>query len=334
MLMRQRKVTGLSEFRLVGIEVQPSTERLFGLGFRASNQNQLFELNPATGAATAIGSPISLPTAAYFSGFCFDPARGEIRLVNSNGTNYRLDPATGALLGTDTSISYAANDPNAGQPASIHSLSFSNNRAGSQNARLYGLDHAGSRLVALDTPGSGTLRTVGNLGVDLTLGGTASALGIGTDANGLNSFYLLRTELGAVQGGTFGIPALYSVNAVTGQATLLGQIQSSQYIFDLAVANNTVVSATHDRLDLAQNITVAPNPARGSASLQFNLPKAGHTALTVCDNLGRTVATVPATLLSGANSLRWNAGAARPGLYLLRLAVDGQPVATRRVVLE
>jgi len=327
----QQHITGLGQFQLIGIEVQPSTGRLYGLGL--GSQMQLFEVNALTGAATPIGLPVALPGVTRFSGFCFDPASGDIRVISPQGNNYRLNPATGALLGTDTAAGYALTDPNAGQAAGIQSLAFGAPGAGSTAAQLYGLDYLNSRLVALNNPADGTLRSIGNTGVDLSIAGTLSALAIGNEANGQRPFYLVRSELVGSMSGSFGMPNLYSVSAATGQATLLGPMMGGLYIFDLAIPN-AIISSTRDRLDLAHDITVTPNPAQGGTKLQFRLPRPGRTELTVCDNLGRTVTTVQATLPAGANFLRWDAQTARPGLYLLRLAVDGQPVATRRVVLE
>ncbi|MDO7876943.1 DUF4394 domain-containing protein [Hymenobacter sp. ASUV-10] len=328
----QHQVTGLGRFDLIGLEVQPGTGRLYGFGL--NGQVQLFEVNPTTGAATPIGTPISLPGISDFNGFCFDPVSGDIRVITTQGTNYRLSPVDGTLLGTDAPVQYAANDPNAGQVVGIHSLAFDINQAGASTVRLFGLDYLNSRLVTLDNPADGTLRSLGNLGVDLSMsGGTLSALAIGNDANGQRTFYMVRSELVGSMSGSFGMPSLYSVNATTGQAALLGPILGGMYVFDLAIPN-TIISASRDRINLVRDIAVAPNPAQGSTSLQFNLSRPSQTELTVFDNLGRTVATVQASLPSGTNSLRWDAGTARPGLYLLRLAVNGQPAATRRVVVE
>jgi len=53
------------------------------------------------------------------------------------------------------------------------------------------------------------------------------------------------------------------------------------------------------------------------------------------DVLGRHVATQAAGLLpAGPQAGRWDAGAVRRSLCLVRLVVDGQPAASRQLVVD
>ena len=62
---------------------------------------------------------------------------------------------------------------------------------------------------------------------------------------------------------------------------------------------------------------------------------ASRVELAVFDALGRRVATPVAALLSiGAHELPLQANSLKPGLYLVRLLVEGQPAATRQLVIE
>lgn len=73
---------------------------------------------------------------------------------------------------------------------------------------------------------------------------------------------------------------------------------------------------------LAQN---RPNPARGSTSIRFDLPRASHVSIEVFDLLGRRVrrlvdADLPADFHSARWDLRDDAGhPVRPGVYMYRM---------------
>ena len=119
-------------------------------------------------------------------------------------------------------------------------------------------------------------------------------------------------------------------------ATLVGAIGNGLAARNIAVAGATgVVTAVRDRADLAAGVFLYPNPTTGRTALAFTLSRAAQAELNVFDALGRRVETVvPGLLPAGPQELRWDAGRAKPGLYLVRLVVDGQPAATRQVVVE
>lgn len=344
-LLSYRAISGLGAYVLYSIEAHPITGKIYGLGVSTSATTQVtvFELNltsATTAIATPIGSALSLTTGPRYGkySFVFAPDGSQLHLTTPSGYNYRLDPGTGALLATDAPLSYGSSDANAGQTASVQGLAFATDVAGNSSSTLFGLDRLSGRLVQLSTPTNGLLRTVSNLGIGLedayTLSDITTLVG---PTPGSNSLYILKTVDTYNGLYSYGVSTLYAIDPVTTQAVSLGSVcsngSSRLYLTDLAIPSS-IISATRDRLDLAGNVTVAPNPVHNSTNLTFTLLRPGRTELTVYDNLGRTVSTVQATLSGGANSLRWDAGMARPGLYLLRLAIDGQPAATRRVVVE
>lgn len=76
---------------------------------------------------------------------------------------------------------------------------------------------------------------------------------------------------------------------------------------------------------------VAPNPTRGEARIAFALPAASSVRLRVLDLQGRVVATLlDGALPAGRHEARWD-GAARSGLYFVRLEACGQR-AVRSVI--
>jgi hypothetical protein len=82
-------------------------------------------------------------------------------------------------------------------------------------------------------------------------------------------------------------------------------------------------------------LTLVPNPAPdGHATALLTLATAASAELTVLDVLGRVVWVAPAQKFpAGSHAVPLDMHAVPPGLYLVRLTVDGQPI-TRRLVVE
>jgi hypothetical protein len=87
---------------LTAIAVRPSTGQLYGL----STLNRLFRIDPTTGHATIVNFQAgwgNLPGSGV--GMAFDPVRDQVRVTLPTGENYRLNPDTNAVVGTDTNLS-------------------------------------------------------------------------------------------------------------------------------------------------------------------------------------------------------------------------------------
>lgn len=164
-------VTRLAEGEeLVGLDTRPATGQLYALG----SSGQLYRLNPDTGAASMVGSPV--PILGRAVGFDFNPTVDRIRVITSLGRNLRLHPDTGALAGTDTQLRYAAGDRSAGRTPRAAAAGYTNSVPGATSTALYDIDSAQDTLVTQgSTPGAtpavspntGQLFTVGPLGFDV-----------------------------------------------------------------------------------------------------------------------------------------------------------------------
>jgi hypothetical protein len=185
--------TGLqSSERLVGLDMRPLNGQLYGLG----STNRLYTINLATGAATVVGAtPLTL-TGTNF-GFDFNPTVDLIRIVSDAGANLRVNPTTGVLVMADGAL-------NPGTP-SISAAAYTNNFAGATSTVLYDIDANTDMLYRQDPPNSGTLVSVGVLGVNIT---------------GVNGF-----DIGGTSGTGFAVLAVgttasvYTINLATGAAT-------------------------------------------------------------------------------------------------------------------
>jgi hypothetical protein len=225
-------ITGLGTYELLAIDVRPTVQAspanpgagsLWGIGKSGTNF-QLFVIDPATGVATAIGSPIaaginSVPANTAW-GFDFIPTADRIRLVNSSGAdNYRLNPNTGTLVFTDPDLAYISGDVNFGATPQVDGGAYTTAPFGG-TSQLYYLDTALDILVRSPGQTLGQLQTVGPLGIDIT------------EPNGFDIYgsLALFTAPGVVGSN------LYAVNLSTGAATLVGAFPPATAVRGLAIS--------------------------------------------------------------------------------------------------
>ncbi len=83
-----------------------------------------------------------------------------------------------------------------------------------------------------------------------------------------------------------------------------------------------------------------PSPSRGASQLAWSQPREARVSLEMLDVTGRLVRTLigDATMSAGVHEHRWDGrtrdgSPARPGLYLVRLRVEGEGRRTRSLVL-
>ncbi len=224
---------GLGGFELLAIDVRPTVQptysqpgvgTLWGIG-RSGTSFQLFVINPVTGAATAIGSPIAAgingAPANTEWGFDFNPGTDRIRLVNSSfANNYRLNPNNGQIAFFDASLAYAVGDTHFGTAPQVDAAAYTTAAFGGAST-LYYLDSNLNILASSASPDSGQLQTVG-------------ASGLGVDIDQPNGFDIYG---GLALFSTAGAPdSLYSVDTTTGVATLIGTFPALVDVRGLAIA--------------------------------------------------------------------------------------------------
>lgn len=220
-LLTNIAITGLpaGEF-LGGIDFRPSNGVLYGVG----SDDRIYTINTTTGAATAVSATPFTPSADFageFVGFDFEPVTDRIRLVNTAGVNIRIDPNTGQTIANDTTVVFAAGDPNAAFAAQVTQLAYSNNVAGATTTTAYAIDFNNDALATLgspngtpSSPNSGQLFTVGSLGITTNFPSGGFDIQGGTNA----AYAVLRVS---------GISNLYTINLSTGAATLVGRVNSA-----------------------------------------------------------------------------------------------------------
>ena len=199
-----RGVTG----QLLGVDTRPADGHLYGL----TTSNDLYRIDPTTGASTLV-STLTVPFDGDMrSGISFNPQADRLRLVSADGQNLRVQVSLGATA-VDTPLAYTAADPNAGKRPRIAGAAYTNVIRDAPTTKLFEID-AEDVLVVQDPPNDGVLATVGPLGVDFS---ALAGFAIVTDAGVDRAF--------ATTGGK-----LYTVDLPSGAATLVGPIGDSPVI--------------------------------------------------------------------------------------------------------
>jgi hypothetical protein len=211
---------------LLGIDRRPANGLLYGLG----STSRLYTINSTTGLATAVGATPFVPalTGTAF-GFDFNPVPDRIRVVSTDTSNFRLNPNTGMVAGTDTPLSYAAGDPGAGITPRIVGSAYTNNVAGTAVTTLFGIDSNRDVLVmqggpdGTPSPNGGVLTTIG-----AGLGFNTSDL-VGFDVSGTSG-----VAFASLTPATGGASQLFTINLATGTASLVGTLGSGLTLTGLA----------------------------------------------------------------------------------------------------
>jgi hypothetical protein len=89
-----------------GIDFRPQTGALYAVDAHSN----LTTINVTSGAVTPVNgganNPINPALNGSNFGFDFNPTVDRIRVVSNADQNFRLDPVTGAVAGTDTNLAY------------------------------------------------------------------------------------------------------------------------------------------------------------------------------------------------------------------------------------
>lgn len=232
-------ISGVTVGTLAGIDFRPATGQLYALSYDPNGTvsgiqgvGQLYTLNLSSGVASGVGSTFAIGAANNGNGsdsfgFGFNPTVDRIRVINGNGSNFRLNPNDGSVVdgnpnqaGTqfDGPVQYTANDP-----GSIPQISG----AAYLGGRLFDIDVANNYLAEQTNPNGGALSGVGPLGLSTSGPGT-----MGFSISGATGTAFLSTDTGdaGVQDD------LYTVDLTSGAATLVGAIGAANFnTYDISV---------------------------------------------------------------------------------------------------
>jgi LPXTG-motif cell wall-anchored protein len=260
---------------VIGIDFRPATGQLFGL----SSNNRLLTIDPANGAASIVGSaPFTTTLTGGAFGFDFNPAVDRIRVTSDNDQDLRLNPNNGGIAAIDGTLTYTTTDRNAGQNPNVVASAYTNNVPGPASTTLYNLDSNLDVLVTQNPPNSGTLNTVGALGVDIQPEAGFDIVGANT------AFAVLRT------GDT---SALYTINLTTGAATIVGSLGVGEVVRGLTAALSAAPAT----------VTPVPATATVTATVTATAAATGTPRATTAPATTATTQPTAATTVAPASTV-------------------------------
>lgn len=189
------EVTGVD--RLHGIDLRPADKAVYGV----AGDGSLVTINLESGAATAVSKLSEQLPEGVKASVDFNPMADKLRIMGSDGTNLRADPASGKVT-KDGSLAFEAGDAAGEAKPNIVATAYINSFGKPEKTAMYDID-AGGTFIQQTKPNDGTLKTIGKLGVTL---GENVAFDVQTTEAGENTAWLAT-------GG-----ALYKVNIETGAA--------------------------------------------------------------------------------------------------------------------
>lgn len=193
------EVTGVD--KLHGIDLRPMDKLVYGV----AGDGSLVSIDLTSGAATVVSKLSEMLPDGVMASVDFNPAADKLRVMGSDGTNLRVDPATGKVT-KDGSLAFEAGDAGASMAPKVIATAYLNSFGKPEKTAMYDIDASGAFLQQTK-PNDGTLKTIGKLGA--TMGDTV-AFDIQTSADGANTAWLAT-------GG-----ALYKINIETGVAEKAG----------------------------------------------------------------------------------------------------------------
>ena len=259
---------------LVSIDRRPQNGFLYGLGYNAgAGTVQLYSISPTTGIAAPLGAtgtfiasdgvtpvPVGAGAGTAF-GMDFNPTVDRVRVVNSAGQNFRMNPNNGAFVdgtaGGVLNMDGGINGPTSG----VQETAYTNSTANSTVTTQYALDLTTDALCIQNPPNAGTQTQCQTLStpVDAVLGfDIAPGINVTTASAPANGSGVAVLKLTGQTNET-----LANVNLATGAVTALGPIGAGG-ITGLAVqqpAGTRFVGLSADGIELLRFSSAAPGSA-------------------------------------------------------------------------
>ncbi|MGE5156032.1 MAG: FlgD immunoglobulin-like domain containing protein, partial [Betaproteobacteria bacterium] len=295
----------------------PTGASIFGLAYRSVDQRvygidygdgTLWKFDPRTGRGVRVG-----PTFVISAwGLAYDTQRDRLYALEQ-GTGYgrvwSIDPRTARATPLPNVVGETPDD-----------IAFEPN-----GGAIYGVADVSGNL--------DLIRIDRDTGIGTAVGPTRPARGLDYDP---------------VRGTLVGlsvVDSLWSINAGTGAASLIGVVPSSVGWEGLAV----VPVAPFGTTDVPRGpgapqrfvaLAAYPQPTRAGAHLTFALAVAGDVRLDLFDVGGRLLRRLAAgRMMAGAHTIDWDGRTsdgvpAAAGIYFARLSAGGRVVATRIVLIR
>ncbi len=151
---------------ILGIDFRPAGGGLYALG----SSSRVYVVDTLSGGATPVAAAAFNPSLTGLAhGWDFNPVPDRIRVHGDAGQDLRLNPATGAVAASDSTLLFAVADVNAAATPRIVGTAYTNSvNPAPTSTVLFAIDANLDIVVRLPNPNDGRLMTVGALGVNTT----------------------------------------------------------------------------------------------------------------------------------------------------------------------
>ncbi|MBG1267188.1 DUF4394 domain-containing protein [Nostoc sp. WHI] len=159
-------ITGLAAGQnLAGIDFRPQNGKLYGIASDGVGSAQLYAISIQTGLAVAVGTlgqfvdtlgnPLAITGSDF--GIDFNPTVDRLRIVTSNGLNFRVNPNTGAAIDGNLSITGINPDRSInGGTTTVNATAYTNSAPNVTATTQYTLDSVTNTLFIQNPPNNGT----------------------------------------------------------------------------------------------------------------------------------------------------------------------------------
>jgi hypothetical protein len=278
--------------RLVSIDRRPQNGFLYGLGYNpTAGTVQLYSISSTTALATPIGTAgnfvapdgitrvrIGADATTTF-GIDFNPTVDRIRVVNSAGQNFRMNPNNGALVDGDPMSPGVNMDGGInGVTVSVQETAYTNSVPGAAVTTQYTIDQTIDALCIQNPPNAGTQTSCLPLSVPVeTVQGfditpSVSVATANTTATGLGTAVVRAS--GRTQ------DELVNIDLATGVVTTLGPL-STTGIIGIALQQPAAMPVFALSADGTQLIRFASNAPGSSTTLSIAGVTAGETLVGI-----------------------------------------------------
>lgn len=292
---------------IVGIDFRPVNRLLYAVG----STSQLYVVNYFDGSTIRLGGPISPPLTGTQFGVDVNPSADNIRIVSDAGMNMRVNLDTGARMGTDDSLAYAAGDPNAGQTPGIVAAAYTNpDTSPSTGTTLLDLDAALDVAASQIPANDGQLNTLGSVGIDIVNAGFdiigRSDLYASLQTAGASTSFLVHhgasglTQLGTIAGGEI-VPslAIYLGPPVTPSAEVVFAVNTANELLSFSANFPSVILTRQAVANLLTGDRIVGLDFRPANNLLYALGSSGQLYLVnpfnaTAGRIGPGLPTAPA----------------------------------------
>ncbi|WP_432060963.1 DUF4394 domain-containing protein [Streptomyces sp. S1] len=219
------KVSGLKgDGKLVGIDFRVQNGKLYGVG----DKGGVYTLDHKAAAVKV--SQLTVALRGKHFGVDFNPAANRLRVIGDTGQNLRHnidDPAAPRTTTADGTLTNPTTPPSTA--LGVTGAAYTNNDLDAATATtLFDVDTVNDRVSLQSPANAGTLAPTGNLGVDA---GPSAGFDIYFRPSD-------RTNHGFAALNTGGKQRFYTVDLLTGRATLVGAFPASRQVVDIALPLN------------------------------------------------------------------------------------------------